>query len=402
MSGERRTVWLFITALVVGGAEQTLVDLANNMDTDRYDVTVWTIFEVNPLADELRPGVEVRSLTDAARVENGYVVAASNPLAYLTATLRFCYAAAVERPDIIQSFLLFDNLLARGAGLVCPATVITGVRAVPNDRGLARTLLDRFTIPLSDLVVSNSEAGVSYAVELGADPDRVTVVPNGRDVERFRTASPDAIRSELDIGTDELVVGTVGRLLERKGQFELLTAWADVQGRTPNARLLLVGDGEERDALASHAAELGCEDSVEFLGRRRDVPELLAAMDVFAFPSHFEGLPGAVIEAMAAGCPIVATPVDGTTDLLDDYRTGLFVPVESPAPLGWAITRLLESPELRAGLGESARAEATTEYTIDAMVGRFESLYAATEDDSLVQASAQLRPEGVLAEEANA
>jgi len=183
------------------------------------------------------------------------------------------------------------------------------------------------------------------------------------------------VYTELDIGDEELVVGTVGRLVERKGHSELVTAWAEIKRREPNARLLLVGDGDRHEALQAKAEELGCRDSVEFLGHRRDVPELLAAMDVFAFPSHYEGLPGAVIEAMAAGCPIVATPVDGTTDLLDNYRTGLFVPVDSPEPLGWAISRLCDAPELRAGLGEAARTEAASEYTVDAMVERFESCY---------------------------
>jgi glycosyltransferase involved in cell wall biosynthesis len=379
-SSEQRTLWLLITALTVGGAEQTLVELANNVDRDTYDVTIWTIFDTNPLESDLRKDVTVKSLTDAGKVENGYVVAASNPLAYISAPLRFWYAAAVNRPDIIHSFILFDNFLAGVAGLVCPATVITGVRNVPNDRSTARTLLERATLRLPDLIVSNSKAGVEFAVELGADPDRVTIVPNGRDVEQFHTASPDAVYSELDIGDDQLVVGTVGRLKERKGHFELLTAWADVQRRTPNARLLLVGEGEEHDALRAHAAELGCRDSVEFLGHRRDIPELLAAMDIFAFPSHYEGLPGAVIEAMAAGCPIVATPVDGTKDLLDGYRNGLFVPVEAPDELGWAISRLIQTPELRATLGEAAQAEASAEYTIETMVARFESLYEASHD----------------------
>jgi glycosyltransferase involved in cell wall biosynthesis len=375
MSETDRTLWFIITALTVGGAEQTLVDLANNVDADRYDVTIWTIFDTNPLAADLQSDVTVRSLTDKGRVENGYVVGATNPLVYLAAPLRFWYAAAVERPAIIQSFLLFDNVFARVAGLVCPATVVSGVRSVPNDRSLGRSVLDRATIGLSDIVVSNSEAGAAYAVELGADPERVRVVPNGRNVEQFRSADAADVRAELAIDDDELVVGTVGRLIERKGHAELITAWADVRTRVPNARLLVVGDGVQREALQAHAEALGCADSVEFLGRRDDVPELLAAMDVFAFPSHFEGLPGAVIEAMAAGCAIVATPVDGTTDLLDDYRTGLFVPVDSPEPLGWAISRLLESPQLRATLGDSARTEATAEYTVDTMVERFESVY---------------------------
>lgn len=372
---EGQELWFLITALCVGGAEQTLVDLVDGLDTERHDVTIWTIFDFNPLAEHVDDDVAIRSLTDSARVENGYVVGATTPLAYLLAPLRFCYAAATERPAMIQSFLIFDNLIARLAGLVSPATIVTGVRAVPNDRTTARSVLDRATIRLSDVVVSNSAAGAEFAVDLGAPRERVTVVRNGRDVDRFRRAEPDAVREELSIGDDELVAGTVGRLIERKGHAELLTAWAQVQSQVPNARLLIVGDGKQASALQSRAETLGCADSVEFLGRRDDVPELLAAMDVFAFPSHFEGLPGAVIEAMAAGLPIVATPVDGTAELIDDYETGLFVPVEDPDAIAWATIRLLESPSLRESLGDRAQQRAFEGFSTDVMVGKFEALY---------------------------
>lgn len=372
---ERQTLWFLITALCVGGAEQTLVDLANNVDTDRYDVTIWTIFETNPLASEVDQAITIRSLTGCGRVENGSVVGVTNPLAFLAVPIRFCFAAATERPDIIHSFLLFDNLLARFGGLACSATVITGVRSVPNDPSRLRTALDRLTIGLSDHIVSNSKAGARLAIDRGADSVAVSVVPNGRHVDRFSEANPKAVRTELNVESDELIVGTVGRLLERKGHFELVTAWNEVRKREPGARLVFVGDGQDGDEIKAHAEQLGCRDNIEFLGTRRDVPALLAAMDVFVFPSHFEGLPGAVIEAMAAGVPIVATPVDGTAELLDAYRTGLFVPVESPDVLAWAMTRLLETPTLRERLGRAARTEAAAEYTIDAMVTRFETLY---------------------------
>jgi len=379
---ERPSLWFLITALCVGGAEQTLVALANDIDTERYDVTVWTIFDVTPLAADLDADVTIRSLSDRAHVENGYVTRATNPVAYLLAPTRFCYAAARERPAIIQSFLLFDNVVARLAGVVSPATVVTGVRVVPNDRSRFRSLLDRLTMPLSDYVVSNSRAGAEFAVDLGAPRERVSVIRNGRDLDAFREADSQRIEAELAVGDEELVVGTVGRLLERKGHYELVEAWAAVQRHHQNARLLVVGDGPKDGAIQAHARDVGCADSIEFLGRRDDVPELLAAMDVFVFPSHFEGLPGAVIEAMAAGRPIVATPVDGTAELLDAYETGLFVPVEDPDAIAWAVTTLLDCPDLREVLGKRAQQRAVAEFSTDVMVGEFEELYECVLSES--------------------
>lgn len=374
-SSDRTAVWLFITALCVGGAAQTLVDLANNLDAERYDVTIWTIFDTTPLASEVEDHISVRSLTSAGRVENASVTGVTNPLAYVLVPLRFCHVTYREQPDVIQSFLFFDNVLARLAGCVSETRVITGVRAVPNDPNRIRATVDTLTIGLSDRVVSNSTAGADLAVDRGADPETVSVVRNGRDISTFREAPAGDVESELGLGESELVVGTVGRLLERKGHFELVSAWAELLETDVDARLLFVGDGQDADAIEAHAADLGVADSIEFLGTRHDVPELLAAMDVFAFPSYFEGLPGAVIEAMAAGLPIVATPVDGTAELLDSYQTGLFVPPRTVDELTWALVRLLETPALRESLGEAAQRAATREFAIDSMVGEFDELY---------------------------
>jgi len=167
---EQITIWLFITALCVGGAERTLVDLANGLDDERYDVTVWTIFDANPLAADLQSTVTVRSLTSAGQVANSAVDSVTNPLVYVVVPVRFCYVAAVERPDIIHSFLFFDNILARIAGIVAPSTIITGVRSVPNDPNRLRAVVDRATIGLSDLIVSNSEAGSELAVAAERTP----------------------------------------------------------------------------------------------------------------------------------------------------------------------------------------------------------------------------------------
>ncbi len=371
---ERATVWLFITALCVGGAEQTLVELANGLDDDDYDVTVWTIFDANPIASELRSGVPVRSLTSAGTTEHGTVTGVTNPMVYIIAPIKFCCAAAIERPDIIHSFLFCDNMLARGAGLVSPATVITGVRSVPKEPNRLRALLDRATISMSDVIISNSNAGKKLAIDRGASPQQVTVIRNGRDLSTYQNADETAVEAEIHCDK-ELVVGTVGRLIERKGHFELLTAWSRIHDTDIKARLVFVGDGPDREAIEKHARNVGCIDSVEFLGMRQDVPALLSMMDVFVFPSHFEGLPGAVIEAMAAGLAIAATPVDGTGEILDNYRTGLFVPVDAPEELAWAMRRLLETPALRDSLGNAAQREAETAFDIETMVEEFGTVY---------------------------
>ncbi|NLV15450.1 glycosyltransferase [Haloarcula argentinensis] len=389
MTAERTTLWYFIGALVVGGAERTLVDLANEVNGEEYDVIIWTIFSTNPLESELSNEVTVRSLTDAGRVSNGAIDGVESPLVYLLAPLKFCLVARREQPDLIQSFLFYDNVIARVAGVFCSATIITGIREVPNEEPVVRHVIDRVTISLSDVIVSNSTAGRDYAIERGAAEENVAVVYNGRNIERYRTTDSAELRSELDIPTDTTVVGTVGRLVERKGHFDLLDAWPTIVSEIPDAHLVFVGDGPDREQLTERVNSLGCADSVHFLGTRQDVPALLGAMDLFVFPSHYEGLPGAVIEAMAAELPIVATPVDGTSDLLENYRTGLFVDVQAPDEIAWATIRLYQHQSLAEKLGTAAGQRAASEFTTESMVDGFEQMYRELETRSEETAYAQ-------------
>lgn len=377
-----RSVWFLVPALSVGGTERTLVDLVNGLDEERFEPTVWTIFEQNPLADELHASVDHRTLGVEGVVPEGEarVARASDPVEYVRAPLRFVRAVREHRPAILQSFLRFDNVMARLAGAVSGrTTVVSGVRSVPKDESRVQVAVDRATMPLADLVVSNSVAGKRHVIERGMPSERVEVIPNGRELEIYRDADVADIRASLGLAEDARLVGTVGRLIERKGHDDLLEAWPRVRSRHPDAHLVLVGDGPRRDQLESKAVALGVADSVHFLGMCEDVPSILAAFDAFAFPSHFEGLPGAVIEAMAAGLPIVATPVDGNRELVEDGETGIFVPVKDPAELACALGRVLEDTALASRLGQNARRDAFERYAVDQMVAAFERLYESVD-----------------------
>ncbi|GAA0668953.1 glycosyltransferase [Natronoarchaeum mannanilyticum] len=364
MTEENTQLWFLIGMLSVGGAEQTLVDLANNIDTDQYEVTVWTIVDDGPLVAELNEDVHYRTLDAAGKWDFGVL-------------LQFAQTARQERPDIVQSFLFFDNVLARLATVVTPKTTcITGVREVPDSRPLLRAFIDRLTLPLSDLVVSNSQAGAEHIVNHGAKEEQVAVVPNGRDVEKYaQGCASNELYESLSLDQDCPIVGTVSRLVERKGHYDLLDAWPAVLNTHSEAQLLLVGDGPERDALERYAEERGCSKSVIFAGQRDDIPALLDAMDVFVFPSHYEGLPGALLEAMCAGLPIVTTPVDGCSELVDDEKHGIHVPSQNSSALGKAVRELLDNEDRASTLGIAAQQRARNNYSINVMVDSFEALY---------------------------
>lgn len=200
---------------------------------------------------------------------------------------------------------------------------------------------------------------------------RTHVVYYGIDLARFANAAP-----ALEPEAGSLVVGNVARLAPQKGQRHLVEAAALVHERHPEVRFLFVGDGELRAELEAQAASTARPDRFLFVGARDDVPELLASIDVFALPSLFEGLCYAVIEAQAAGVPVVATPVGGVRENVVDGETGLIVPLESPRALADAIVRLLDDPELAARLAANARKRTFERYSLERMVDETIALYS--------------------------
>ncbi|WP_142861227.1 glycosyltransferase [Salinigranum halophilum] len=380
---ERVTLWYFIGALAVGGAERTLVDLVNNVDRDRYDVTIWTMFDDNRLAPDVDPAIPIRTLgMKNARDGDTFVGGATNPLDYVRVPLRFVRAVRRERPDIVQSFLFLDNTVARIAGLASPETlVVTGARGLQNRTNPVVKAVDRLLIPLSDYIVSNSVSGARTYVRRGAKADRVDVVHNGRNLDAFVDASPAPLREELSIPADAPLVGMVSRLVPKKGQVDLVDAWPRVRESHPDAHLVLVGDGAERGALAARAASLGVADSVHFTGNRDDVPQVLAALDVFVFTSYSEGLSGALLEAMAAGKPIVATGIVENRELVTDGETATLVPTHAPDAVARAVVALLADPGRAAALGRAAQAEAVERFSLERMVENFEAFYESVLTD---------------------
>ncbi len=169
-----------------------------------------------------------------------------------------------------------------------------------------------------------------------------------------------------------MTVLSVGRLRHQKGHSVLLKALPGVLHQFPNVKLLIAGDGVLRPDLEAEAASLGIARNVKFLGMRRDIPVLLSLADIFIFPSRFEGMPNAVLEAMSHGLPIIATRVQGVDEIVHDDENGLLIPLEDPAALSAAMLRLLGNPSERQRLGRSARQTIESDYTVERMCRQYE------------------------------
>jgi glycosyltransferase involved in cell wall biosynthesis len=279
----------------------------------------------------------------------------------------------VVLPDVLESMTVVAS-----AWMTCLPYVL-GFQSVPptlrlaGARGGVRRRARRMLFRAAAARVTVSRANVRRLAALfGMRGDEFGVIPPGIDVARF-AAAPGMPRNALDLPGPGPVVMVVARLSAEKGLADFLRA-ASLVGTTPRPNFVLVGDGPLRPELERQAIDLGLAGRVVFLGYRRDIPALLAGADVIVLPSLHEGLPLAVLEALAVGRPVVATAVDGTAELIDHESTGLLVRPGNPAELAEAIIRVLNDASLRERLGRHGRARAAA-FDQSAMIDRTVHVY---------------------------
>ncbi|MGB9885743.1 MAG: glycosyltransferase family 4 protein [Moorellales bacterium] len=229
-------------------------------------------------------------------------------------------------------------------------------RGAPPWYWLAYRTLERLAARWTDGLVVMNEEDYQAARGMGFVPGRNLFLVHGVGVEvaRYADAAP-ASREDLRLPAGAKVALCVAELIPRKNHFLLLSAWQEVAREVPAARLLLVGDGVLRERVQSWVREMGLSGSVRLLGFRRDVPNLLALADVLTLTSKHEGLPRAVMEAMAAGKPVVATDVRGSRDLVRHGVNGFLVPLDEPGALARYLVMLLKDPTLARKMGERGR-----------------------------------------------
>lgn len=289
------------------------------------------------------------------------------------AMLRLRELIARLQPDIVHSHLLRAHLAVSLATCCRRAPMIIMTEHQADPRWWALRLL-RMAARKATAVTAVSEAVRLHLLAHGFSSDRVLALPNGIDIETIARAEPVS-RGRLGLPEDARVLLFVGRLTRQKGLDILLNAFSMVAAEAPEAQLLVAGDGEDRRELEDLAEWLGLGRRVHFLGRRDDVPGLLKAAEACVLPSRWEGLSLVLLEAMAAGRPIVATRVEGHQEVLTEGRTGLLVEPQSPDALASALRRLLADAPLAARLGAAARDRVSREFTATAMTSRYVNLY---------------------------
>lgn len=362
----RLKVLHLLVSLPVGGAEDLVAAMVRGLDPGRFDAGVACIGFPGPVGEELaaagypvsRLGLDIKH-TSAWR---------------LVADVRRLLQE--QRPDILHTHLYHPNLYGRLAalGLGLPG-VVAAVHNSYTRVKIHRRLWNYLLARVSDRVLVGSAQVFSDVRRYDGVPDpRLLLLPYGIRLDELDTeVSREEARRTLRVSG--FVLGAVGRLEEQKGHDQLLAALAQVRRQIPDFTLLLVGDGRRREALERQAAESGLADRVRFLGTRRDLPIIYRSLDLFVQPSRWEGLPLALLKAMGAGLPVLATRVSGVREVVSDGGNGRLVAPGDPEALALALAQLYQQPESRARMGAAARLTIRDRYSLKAMLARLESLY---------------------------
>ena len=369
--GSRIRVMQLLATGTNGGAQESLVNTVLRLDNSRHDVCVVSLSHGSTVKrlERLKIPVEV--------IEDEHDDRAAAALAERMITLRTqVIHAHMFRADVVAVFAA--DLVEKRTG-VRPLVVST-LHSSRFRSAEDRELLEKLT-PRIDWLIAVSDAIVRKIVAENRDSTAISRIYNGVDLERFDEApGRDVVRKEFGIPSDAPVVAAIGRLEPEKGHPTLIEAWPLVHHHFPQARLLIAGEGSERDRLeglaAAHLRSELCCDSVAFLGRRDDIPAVLAAADVVAMPSYREAQGIAILEALAAERPVVASNVGGIPEMITDGETGTLVPSHDPSALAAAIIALFTHPDRAAKLAAAGHEMVHEEFCIDYMMRDIEAIYA--------------------------
>ena len=357
-------VMFVITCMPVGGAETLLVELIRRLDRDHFIPEVCCLKYRGPLGDVIAEEVPVWT----GLLAHKYDFAVLGRLKRLLVRRRIDAVVTVGTGGDKMFWGRLAAWLARVPviGSWLHSTGLPDHVELPN----------RLLAPLTDAFIGVAEPHGRYLAEHEGCPEsKVRVIANGVDCQRFRPRWPnETLRKELGLTDTTPVVGIVAALRPEKRHDRFLQCAARVVGQVPSARFLIVGDGPERTKLEKLSADLGLVESVQFLGSRDDVPELLALFDLMLLTSEMEANPVSILEALATEKPVVAPSVGSVTETVIDGKTGrLFAPGDVEAA-STAVVELLSDAERAARMGRAGREQVLARWSIDQMVQGWQTL----------------------------
>jgi len=372
-SNKKIKILHIIETLGYGGAERVLTYSLKNINRNKFSIKVVCLSGPLNFKKEIEDyGINVICLN------------AKNLYSFYRIILRLCILIIKEKPDVVHTQLFFANIYGRIASKIAGIkNIITTLQnpdyTYENNGKLTyaiRKLIDKYTgkfyntafIAVSDFVKKDFEKQLNFK--------DIKVLYNCIDNSVFnKHNNVDTKRIEFGLSNNDIIILNIGRLHPQKGQICLIEAFNLIYKNNNRYKLLIVGNGPLENALKNKAKELSLENVVIFLKNRQDVFDIMGISDIFVFPSIYEGLPLALVEAMASGLPVIASKIDVLKEIVEDGVDGILVENSDYAKLAKAISGLIDNPELRGYLGKNAKEKAIKLFDSTAYAKKIENIY---------------------------
>lgn len=363
----RPKVLHILAALPVGGAETLLLAALKAADQRSVSSLVCSLSDKGPVGEEMeQAGIEVVPLGRMRhkRFDVGII-------------LRLCRLMRHREVDIVHTHLYHASRYGRIAAILARVPyVVATFHNVYNTTRFKQHCFNWALSKVTDRVIAVSEAVKDHLVRYDhLHPASIMVLPNAIDLRVFGGHNKAEARRSLGVPSDAYLIGTVGRLELQKGHIVLLQAMRELITECPEARALIVGGGSQEGRLRRLADDLGLSDRVIFAGVRRDIPDVLSALDLFVLPSLWEGIPLALLEAMASGLPVVATRVGGVPEIISDRSIGILIDPGHPNQLVAAIMHCRDDRQSAARMAQAGRQWVEQRASIQTYARRLEALY---------------------------
>lgn len=361
---EKPLVAHVIDRLPPDGAERLLVDVLRHRSQD-YRYVVLCLVGGGPMEEEL------------AKIDVQVVVFGKKHKIDVGLLIRLIHWFRKHRPEVVHTHLFTADTWGRLAAL---AARVPGIFATIHSINIWKTgvhrAVDWCLAKVSTKLVACAPQVERSLIEDGRiSPDKILTISNGIDLDRFEDIPPLDLVDEFSAPRRAVTIALIGRLHTLKGHLDLLQALVSLKRRSAQFHVFFVGEGEHRDEIAARSRDLKLNECVTFTGLRSDIPSIMVAIDIVVMPSHWEGLPMTLLEAMASGRAIVATSVGGIPDVITDDYNGILVPPREPAALERALNDLMQDEERRKRLGKHARATVTEKYNAAHIIKKYEALY---------------------------
>ncbi|WP_297213917.1 glycosyltransferase [Thermodesulfovibrio sp.] len=352
----------------MGGVENQLLMVLRNYNREKFKPFVCSLSDKGEIGKEIESlGIKVFTLNKLGHTFNRAIIR------------DICKIIKNNEIKIVRTHQYHANFYGRIAAKISkvPCIVASIHNVYTRDKKFHRRFINRLLAKITDKIIAVSEEVKKDILKYDKIPeDKIKVIYNGIDPDIFsNNFDKDTIKKSLGIDLKAPVIGTVGRLTMQKGQIYLLEAIAKIKGRFPYIKVLIVGDGPLMEEFKKYVKSTGISENVIFTGSRRDVPALLSIMDIFVFPSLWEGLPNALIESMAAGKAIIASDLKPIREILNSEGECILVQPKNSMAIAESIELLLKDKNLRDNIGRNVQNKAFSCFNIKTTVKIYGELF---------------------------